>query len=121
MLAAMELVREVVARGRPQLFCACFGHQLLAAALGGAVRSSDAFVFEAEDVVLGGPWRAWAEGAGIAADASWSGELRILESHGDFVATLPPGATLLGSSPTCINEVVAVGPSVLSVQGASPS
>jgi GMP synthase-like glutamine amidotransferase len=43
--------------------------------------------------------------------------LRILESHGDLVARLPPGAIALGSSATAVHEAYSIGDSVLSFQG----
>ena len=45
---------------------------------------------------------------GAACDAP--GVLRVLESHGDHVAVLPPGATLLATSRSCNVEVFALGP-----------
>ena len=114
MLAVMDLLRRVVRRGRPRLFCACFGHQLLAAAMGGEVRQGGSFVFKAEDVELGQPWHDWAGEADLQDPPS---ELRIIESHGDFVAALPPGAVALGGSASCRHELFAMGPSVLSCQG----
>ena len=35
----------------------------------------------------------------------------------DLVATLPAGATALGSSPTCQHEIYAIGQTALSMQG----
>ena len=43
--------------------------------------------------------------------------MRLLESHGDTVTELPPGAVTLGSSRTCRHEVYIVGDNVLSFQG----
>lgn len=61
MQAATDLIRGVVARGHPQLFGACFGHQLLAAALGGRVGHGENFVFKAEKIELHvQPWSDWA-------------------------------------------------------------
>ena len=64
---AMDLIRSVVTRGHPQLFCACFGHQLLAAALGGRVEHGEKFVFKAEEIGLNAqPWRDWVVRVGSA-------------------------------------------------------
>lgn len=41
----------------------------------------------------------------------------MLESHGDAVTELPPGAVALGRSPTCQHEAFSIGDSVLSFQG----
>ncbi len=60
MQAVMDVIRGVVARGHPQLFAACFGHQLLAATLGGRVDHGGQFVFKAENIELQArPWSAW--------------------------------------------------------------
>ena len=60
MQATMDLIRVVVARGHPQLFGACFGHQLLATALGGRVCHGETFVFKAETIELQAQsWRDW--------------------------------------------------------------
>ena len=48
--------------------------------------------------------------------ASWR-RLQMLESHGDAVTQLPPGAVWLGSSTTCQYEIFSIGESVLSFQG----
>lgn len=127
MLRVMELIRECAARGRPQILGVCFGHQLVAAALGGTVSSSESFVFKAEEVELREPsWSNWAQRVGLQVDEVADGaagtrgvgpRLRLLESHGDFVASLPPQAIALGGSPSCEHELYAVGDSVLCMQG----
>ena len=42
--------------------------------------------------------------------------MRVLKSHGDCVARLPPGATLLASSASCVAEVFAVRGLFLAIQ-----
>ena len=57
------------------------------------------------------------EGEGQCCDLAQSGgkscsaikALKIIVSHGDCVETLPPKSTLLGSSPTCRNEMYVSG------------
>lgn len=52
-------------------------------------------------------------------DSSSSGQLpslRLLESHGDQVLALPPGATTLATSPTASHELWAYGGCVLAFQ-----
>lgn len=44
------------------------------------------------------------------------GQLRGIESHGFCVSRLPPGAVLLGSSPSCAHEAFALGRNVLALQ-----
>lgn len=43
-------------------------------------------------------------------------QLRLLESHGDQLVELPPGATLLASSPTAVHEMFTWGGTVLAFQ-----
>ena len=82
MQGAMDLIRGVVRRGHPQLFCACFGHQLLAAALGGRVEHGEKFVFKAEQIELHTPhWRDWAVRVGSAT------RLHMPARHNRFAVT----------------------------------
>lgn len=91
---ALELVRQGVVRGLPQLGI-CYGHQLLARAVGGrgAVRRNPA-----------GPEIGWLE-----VDFEPAGRLhfvvsprcRIWQFHFDEVVTPPPGAQVLARSPGC--------------------
>ena len=125
---------------RPRIVGTCFGHQLLAHALGGAVAPNPGgvFVLKAEDIA---PTAAFAalpyaagiiRGAGAVADTTDEGwlepgspaasaapavpALRIIVSHGDCVAALPPGAALLASSPSCAHEVFLAGSNALGMQ-----
>lgn len=100
------------------LVAVCFGHQLLAQALGGRVERSD---------------RGW--GVGIhryqveAPLPQWSAperddqpetdqpdELVLLASHQDQVTVLPDGATVLAASEHCPVAAYALGPGVVAVQ-----
>ena len=87
----------------------CFGHQLVAQALGGAVGRSP---------------RGW--GVGVH---TWTAvrhepwmhpalrEFRLLASHQDQVEALPPGARLLASSAFCPRAAFAIGHHILALQG----
>mmetsp|Transcript_4073 Transcript_4073/g.8778 ORF Transcript_4073/g.8778 Transcript_4073/m.8778 type:complete len:820 (+) Transcript_4073:87-2546(+) len=86
---------------RPRIVAGCFGCQLVARALGGQVAPNPdgKFVFGAETIVPSPamslfPW------APIQANP-----MRILESHGECVESLPPGAVLLASSKSCKHEI----------------
>ncbi|GLC34427.1 hypothetical protein PLESTB_000729900 [Pleodorina starrii] len=143
----------------------CFGHQLLAKALGGAVgkNPSGRFVLGVEDVSVdvaaarqcglllpppldlqqqhataagagaadGGSGAAAAAGGAAAAVGGASGSveagaesagasprvrLRMLQSHGDQVLALPPGASLLATSGTADHEMWALGKRCLAFQ-----
>lgn len=91
----------------------CFGHQMLAWALGGDVTRSD---------------NGWGIGvhqatfnAHEALQHSWLPEAldkyALVVSHQDQVITLPPHATLLAGSPFCPNAMILVGDYCLGIQG----
>jgi GMP synthase-like glutamine amidotransferase len=83
----------------------CFGHQLIAKALGGSVAKSD---------------RGWGIGVQeveVSPDSGIGGSYRILTSYQDQVATLPPGAEILGWNDHCPVSVMGVGSTILGIQG----
>jgi GMP synthase-like glutamine amidotransferase len=98
-LAPLEqLVRDIVASGRP-LIGICFGHQLIAKALGGTVKKYS-----------GG----WAVGRQVY---DFGDEKLALNAwHQDQVTALPEGAQLIATHPFCKNAAMAIGKNVLSVQ-----
>lgn len=111
---------------RVRILATCFGHQLLAQALGGAAgpNPGGAFVLrreslECEDAMLErDDFRAAAAmfpPSGAASEGLR--RIRVVESHGDCVTSLPPGATLLASSSTAAVEAFAVGDVALAWQG----
>ncbi|CAK9012556.1 Putative glutamine amidotransferase YLR126C [Durusdinium trenchii] len=103
---ALERVEDEAKIERPRIVASCFGCQLVAKALGGAVdkNTSGKFVFRAETVSPAAALQLF----------SWAPtELRpmkLFESHGEFVAELPLGAVHLASSPSCPNEMFFVPP-----------
>jgi GMP synthase (glutamine-hydrolysing) len=107
-------LRESVGAPRgPSVVGVCFGAQALARALGGRVGANRGgrFVFGAEQIALHAAFgaRLGAEGVGDA--------LSILESHGECVLELPPGAELLAHSSSAAHEVFTVGDRALAIQG----
>jgi len=87
----------------------CFGHQLIAHALGGETRSA------------GAGW-----GVGIHQNkvvshkdfmSSATDEFGLLVSHKDQVTTLPAGAELLATSEFCPNAMYTIGDHILTFQG----
>ena len=83
-IAPLEgFIREVAAARRPMAGI-CFGHQIMAQALGGAVARSD---------------KGW--GIGRQVYAADGGEVAILASHQDQVMTPPEGAVVTASSAFC--------------------
>ena len=87
----------------------CFGHQLIAHALGGVV--------ERASVGWGVGVHAWE----VIGDLPWLrprlGEIRLQASHQDQVGTLPDGALLLASSRFCPHAAFAVGDHLFALQG----
>lgn len=87
----------------------CFGHQVIAQALGGEVVKST---------------KGWGLGVAIhpmLEDASWMAparhQIRILASHQDQVALLPPGATRLAGNDFCPNFMFLQGDHIVAIQG----
>ncbi|SDI35511.1 type 1 glutamine amidotransferase [Aliiruegeria lutimaris] len=93
-----DFIRDVHASGRP-LVGICFGHQVIAQALGGKVEK-----FAGGWSV--GPTVYELEGEQIALNA-W---------HQDQVVELPEGATVIGSSNFCENAALLYGDTILSIQ-----
>jgi GMP synthase-like glutamine amidotransferase len=108
-IAAVEdLVRECVARDHPFVGI-CFGHQLLAQALGGRVERSP------------GGWGVGVRSYDVLAPAAWTRPPRsrfsLLASHQDQVVDVPAGARVVARSDYCPVAALAVGERVWSVQG----
>ena len=105
-----EFTRTVYRTG-PGLVGICFGHQMIAHALGGKVNVSE---------------KGW--GIGLARtevfrQENWmkppvaDSELKLLVSHQEQVTVLPPGAEVLGGNDFCPNALMTCGPNILGFQG----
>ena len=100
----VEAHREAIA-----LVGICFGHQVLAKALGGQVeRAATGWCLGTDHYQLLAP-RGWMSPA--------RSDVNINVVHQDQVTTLPPGATLLASSSRCPNAMIDFGGNALGVQG----
>ena len=98
-----QLIRDIHAAGQP-LIGVCFGHQIIAQALGGKVEK-----------FTGG----WVAGP-IALSAHDLGiSQNILAWHQDQVVEKPEGAEVLGASETCANAVLALWKNHPDLSGAS--
>lgn len=104
---ARAFIRDAMAAER-RLLGVCFGHQLIADALGGKVVKSDkGWGIGRHTYALREP-RPWMDPA--------LRELSLLACHQDQVVEPPPGAQVLASSPFCEYAMLAIGERVMTVQ-----
>jgi GMP synthase-like glutamine amidotransferase len=108
MLRTEELLRKAVAAKVPVIGI-CFGHQLLAQALGGKVEKSvkgwgfglhDYDVTEPPAIAGAGPTK-----------------ITVSAVHQDQVVDVPEGGRVLGGSDFCPNAIIAYGDTALTFQG----
>jgi len=97
-------VRKVADAGVPFVGI-CFGHQLIAKALGGSVVRSDH------------GWGIGVQEVEVNEDLGLGDSYRVLTSYQDQVATLPPGGEILGWNEHCPVSVMSVGSTILGIQG----
>ena len=93
-----ELIRQIMATGRP-LVGVCFGHQIIAQALGGTVEK------------FAGGWAVGPTEYDIC-----GAPMRLNAWHQDQVTKLPEGATVVGSNDFCANAALAIGDNILTIQ-----
>ena len=102
-----KCVRDIRERNIP-LFGACFGHQIIAKALGGTVwKNPDGFVLGtviSENIT----------------DVPWAGQLPdmfpLYAAHSEQVTGLPDGAIVVAKSTTCPNAGYVIGKSTYTTQ-----
>jgi GMP synthase-like glutamine amidotransferase len=103
-----EWIRGVTKSGVP-LFGICFGHQVLAEALGGTVARAE------------NGWGLGVHTMRVDDDREWMDphpeSVRLLMSHQDQVVKLPENAAVLGSSDHCENYLVEFTPTAIGIQG----
>ncbi len=104
----VEFVRRVDA-ARVPFVGVCFGHQLIAEALGGRVAKAP------------GGWGVGARVARVVVGEPWmqpsASEFRVLYSHQDQVTALPPGGRVLAVAEHAPVAMLAVGDHLLGIQG----
>lgn len=103
-----DFVRELHSHNK-KLVGICFGHQMVAHALGGKTAKSAK------------GWGVGAHAARFSSLPSWHDqedeEFRVLVSHQDQVVEPPPGAEVLAGSEFCVNAVCQLGDNILTFQG----
>ena len=103
----MDFVRELHKAKKPTIGI-CFGHQLIAHALGGKTRKSDK------------GWGVGVHSYELQETPAWmsepQGSFSLLVSHQDQVEELPPGAKVLASSDFCPMAMVQVDDHMLTFQ-----
>jgi len=109
---AEQLVRDAHAKGKV-LIGICFGHQLIAKALGGRVEKSDK------------GWGVGAHSVDVVAPEAWmqpglpegTSQVNVLVSHQDQVVEPPEGAKTLMATEFCPYSMLRIGDRVLTMQG----
>lgn len=104
---AEELVRALQRQQCPTIGI-CFGHQLIARALGGRVERAAG-------------WGVGVHTANILEHSAWmqppKSTLSLLVSHQDQVVELPPAAVRLAGHDFCRNDIYRIGQHILTFQG----
>ena len=105
--AVESFVRKVADSDRP-LVGTCFGHQLLARALGAEVKRAP------------GGWGAAVLPMTVVRRQDWMTPMlptvRMQHMHADQVTDAPPGSTLLGKAPHCPVAMFQSGPRLLGIE-----
>lgn len=102
----LAFIREAHAQAAPMIGC-CFGHQAMAAALGGQVER-------------GPRWSLGRRSTRWLARAAWMdppmGATTLYAAHKDHVTALPAGAVRIGEAEDCTNAAFAVGGHMMTTQ-----
>ena len=104
----IKLIRDIFTAGKP-LVGVCFGHQIVAHALGGHAAKFD------------GGWGVGTMPIKIVGKADWIPpdieQLDLIHMHQDQVTALPPDAVRLAKSEFCQNAAFTIGKQVFALQG----
>ena len=110
----MDLVRIIAANGKPNLFGGCFGHNLIALALGGNIgfNPNKKYVLQIDRLITNEQFQALLESTERKLYLSSNDlpkEYSLISTHEDCVTELPMGATLLGFTVNCENHFFLAG------------
>ena len=104
----MDLVQKIYKAKKP-LVGICFGHQIIAHALGGHARKWDH------------GWSIGIKEVSLIDPPDWIGSkdksIHLIHVHQDQVTSLPNGAQRIGSTSQCKNAAYVIGDTVFAVQG----
>jgi len=105
-----NLIKELARHSDFPILGTCFGHQIIAKALGGKVEKAKDFTLKIETVNFNSNTK----------ELPFQIEkkrLNVLQSHGDIVTRLPKGAVSLANSATAKHEFFFRSPNILCHQG----
>lgn len=103
-----QFLRASYAAGK-KLIGICFGHQILAEALGGGAQKSDNGWGLGQTTIQVNGRKPWMTGD--------NGSLKLYFAHQDQVTHLPPGAELLGGNDFCPIGFYTIDQRVMAIQG----
>ena len=110
----IDLIQKIHQAKKP-LFGVCFGHQIIAHALGGQAQKWD------EGWVLGTIEITLTELPDWVEEKDWidgkENTIKLIHAHQDQVTKLPKGAKLVGTAGLCKNAAFIIGDTVFAVQG----
>ena len=110
----IDLIQKIHQAKKP-LFGVCFGHQIIAHALGGQAQKWD------EGWVLGTIEITLTELPDWVEEKDWidgkENTINLIHVHQDQVTKLPKGAKLVGTAGLCKNAAFIIGDTVFAVQG----
>jgi GMP synthase-like glutamine amidotransferase len=110
----IDLIQKIHQAKKP-LFGVCFGHQIIAHALGGQAQKWD------EGWVLGTIEITLTELPDWVEEKDWidtkDNSINLIHVHQDQVTKLPRGAKLVGTAGHCKNAAFTIGDTVFAVQG----
>ena len=108
-LAQLSILVKELHRKRKNILGLCFGHQMVAQALGGTVEK------------FAGGWEAGRHSISTTMQTDWmrseKNEISLLYSHQDQVTQLPDSAIHLATNSFCANQMYQVEKNILCFQG----